>query len=642
MYKRATAAGALLVLCLLALPVYAQARSVFWQRWDVVIDNIDTAANRFDVAETHDVHFTGSFTFGSRVISRANLTDIQDIQVYSGEQALRRGCAEAPGTFCVSETSDGVSIRYYFTQPLVDTSHIFRITYSVTGALRSYEGGDQLWWTAIPPEHFGFSIGSSTVTVHMPDGFAPRAGVDPVVTYGAAANVSVEGTVVKAATTSTIRGDDRFEIRVQYPHDPAALPATWQETYDEQAAFENDVKPLLDLGAIAISALVGLGGVLGVFGLWYTRGRDPQIGPVPEHLSEPPSDLRPAVAGTLIDERADTRDVLSILLDLANRGYLVIEESQSDDFFGIWKSRTFTFKRTDKGYDDLLAFERSIMKKVFPSGQQESTLESLRNRFYTVIPEVQRDLYAELVEAGMFNAPPDRTRTRWSILGIAVAALGIGIAVVAGMLFFEPVTANSQFSPALICLPMALMTVAAALFIASQAMPAKTRAGAEEAAKWTAFREYLRNLDKYGDVHEAADQFARYLPYAVAFDLDRSWVQRFSAVEQVAVPYWYYPTYAGGRYSRGFEAGSPLPPMDHGDLARAGGDFSLDTMSGGLADGLNSISEGLTAMLNSASQVVVSRPASSGSSGSWSGGGSSWSGGGFSGGSSGGGSAGFG
>lgn len=635
MGKRAAAAGVIFLLCLLALPAYAQARSVFWQRWDVVIDNIDTAANRFDVTETHDVYFTGTFSFGSRVISRTNLTDIQDIQVYSGEQLLRPGCAQAPGTFCVSETSDGVSIRYYFTQPLTNTAHVFRITYSVLGALRSYDAGDQLWWTVIPAEHFGFSIGSSTVTVHMPAGFAPREGVDPVVTYGAAANVSVEGTVVRAVATGTIKGSEQFEIRVQYPHDPAIRPAVWQADYDEQAAFETDVKPLLDLGAIAMSVLIGLGGVLGVFGLWYTRGRDPQIGPVPEYLAEPPSDLRPAVAGTLIDERADTRDILSILLDLANRGYLVIEESQSSDLFGIWKSRTFTFKRTDKGYDDLLPFERSIVKKMFPGGKQECTLESLKNRFYTVIPEVQRDLYGALVKHGLFNAPPDRTRTIWSVLGMVVA-------VIAGVLFFGSINVFDRFSPSVMCLPLALMAVAAALFIASQVMPAKTRRGAEEAAKWVAFREYLRNLEKYSDVSDAADQFARYLPYAVAFDLDRSWVQKFRTVERVAIPYWYYPTYAGGRYSGGFEAGSPLPSADYGDLARAGGDFSLDTVSGGLAGGLNSISEGLTSMLNSASHVFVSRPASSGSSGSWGGGGSSWSGGGFSGGSSGGGSAGFG
>ncbi len=83
-----------------------------------------------------------------------------------------------------------------------------------------------------------------------------------------------------------------------------------------------------------------------------------------------------------------------------------------------------------------------------------------------------------------------------------------------------------------------------------------------------------------------------------------------------------------------------------GGLARAGGGgVSLDQMSGNLAGGLESISSGLSHMLNSASRAMTSRPqqASSGSSGSWRSGGGSWSGGGFSGGGgSGGGSRGFG
>lgn len=635
MFRRMMVILSILPLLLVVLPAAAQTRSVFWQRWDVTIDNIDTAANQFTVAETHDVYFTGSFSFGSRVIGRQNTSDIRNVRVFEGDRALTAGCSEARGTFCLSETSDGLSVRYYFFEPVNNATRVFRIEYTVLGALRVYEGGDQLWWTAIPEEHFGFSIGSSTVTVRMPAGFAPREGIDPVVTYGAPTNVRVDGGVVRATTTGTIGGNDHLEIRVQYPHDPAARPATWQAAYDERAAFETGLKPLLDLGAVALSVLIGLGGTLGAFGLWYTRGRDPEIGPVPEYLSEPPSDLRPAVVGTLIDERADTRDILSILLDLANRGYLVIEENQTADLFGIWKSRSFVFKRTDKNFNDLAPHERNVMKKVFSGSKMECTLDSLKNRFYTVIPQVQRDLYKELVAQGFFNVSPNQTRMLWT-------GAGIVLAVLATVAFALPMAMLDQFSPAFICIPLALVVVAAAMFITSQAMPAKTRKGAEEAAKWRAFREYLRNLERYTAIDEAGGQFAKYLPYAVAFDLERSWIQKFKGIDTVAIPYWYYPTYRGGYYGGGFKAGSPLPAPDYSDLARAGGDLSLDRMSGGLADSLNSFSEGLTSMLNSASQVFVSQPASKGSSGSWSSGGSSWSGGGFSGGSSGGGSAGFG
>jgi uncharacterized membrane protein len=48
-------------------------------------------------------------------------------------------------------------------------------------------------------------------------------------------------------------------------------------------------------------------------------------------------------------------------------------------------------------------------------------------------------------------------------------------------------------------------------------MPRKTAKGAEEAAKWLAFKQYLENIDKYSDMESVKEQFQVYLPYAVAF-----------------------------------------------------------------------------------------------------------------------------
>jgi uncharacterized membrane protein len=175
-------------------------------------------------------------------------------------------------------------------------------------------------------------------------------------------------------------------------------------------------------------------------------------------------------------------------------------------------------------------------------------------------------------------------------------------------------------------------------------MPSKTRKGAEEAAKWNAFERYLKDLDKR-NLETVAPHFEDYLPYAIAFGIDRTWIRQMSHVSTVGVPTWYYPTYRGGFYGRGYRAGTPLsksfggglPSASDvlpGDLARAGGGF--DGLAGDFSNSLNSISDGLTNMLNSASRTLNSRPSSSSSGGGFSGGGFSG------GGSSGGGSSGFG
>lgn len=624
-----------------ALPVMAQTRSVFWERWDVFINEVDTTANRFRVTESYEVSFTGSFRFGTAVIPLDRVERIDDIRVSDGGRPMQRACTQLPGTFCVARTAEGQSITYYFFEPVNNGRRKIELSYTVYGALRIYPDGDQLWWDAIPSEHYGFSIGRSTVTVELPSAFAPREGIDPVVTYGVPATITVNGSVITAVAQRALGGNDYLSIRVQYPHDPNARKPAWQDAFDRQRDFDENVRPLLDLGVIGAAIALGLGGSLLVFARYRTHGRDPEIGPVPTYLAEPPSALPPAVVGTLLDERADLRDVMSTLIDLSSRGYLVIEENRTEGLFGIGVRSEFTFKRTDKPLDDLRPFERTLMNNVFSGQRMERTLDSMRNVFYTVIPRIQRELYQEMVKEGFFTEDPNTTRSRWG--GMAALLLFGAVAGFVILIYAEVPT------PSLLCLPAALGLVGLTTLMLSSAMPRKTRKGAEEAAKWRAFEEYMRNLERYGGLEAAKARFDQYLAYAVAFGIDRTWLRRFTQFDDLPIPPWYYPTYMGGPYRRPYLPGSPLPRVGGdgglpGELARAGeGGFSLETVSGNIAQGLESFSNGLSTMLESASRVMTSRPQQASGSGRWSSGGRSWSGGGFSGGGgSGGGSRGFG
>ncbi|MEZ4667693.1 MAG: DUF2207 domain-containing protein [Anaerolineae bacterium] len=622
---------------------HAQSRTLVWKRWDVQIFDINTTSNRYTVTETYDIDFTGRFSFGSAIIPNLNLEQILGVQVFEDELPLRSNCdGQVAGTFCAQLTSDGLNIVYYFTQPIIDSSGQFKIRYDVMGALRIYDGGDQLWWSAIPAEHFGFPINASTITVSMPSGYAPREGIDPVETYGVPATLRVAGGNIVAVADRVLTGDESFEIRVQYPHDPNARKSEWQSVFDQRRAFSENTKPLIDLGVVALSLLLGLGGILSVYALWYTKGRDPKIGPVPAFLTEPPTDLRPAVVGTLLDEKADLRDVIAILIDLARRGYLVMEENQTEGLFGIGQRSNFVFKRTDKSLDDLVTFEKRLMTSLFAT-KLERTLESLGNSFYVVVPLLQNDLYKALVEQQLFTTSPQSTRTMWT--GISILLL-----VVAGLCFFAAESFAAELSGSLFCLPIATGIVGFAALFVGRHMPAKTRTGTEVAAKWRAFREYLIHLEKYANVDDVATRFDEYLGYAIVFGIDRIWVRRFSQVRSAQIPPWYFPTYLGGPYHGGYVAGMPLhrPSMGStmlpGELASARvGGGSLNDMSRGLSGGLENISNGLSTMLESAGRIMTSQPQPSGSSGRWSSGGRSWSGGGgFRGGGSGGGSRGFG
>ena len=78
------------------------------------------------------------------------------------------------------------------------------------------------------------------------------------------------------------------------------------------------------LGALGLLFL--LGGPAALYLLWYRLGRDKPVDMVADYLPEPPDDLAPGIAGTLLDEQADMRDIIATLVDLAQRKIISITE----------------------------------------------------------------------------------------------------------------------------------------------------------------------------------------------------------------------------------------------------------------------------------------------------------------------------
>ncbi|TMC60577.1 MAG: DUF2207 domain-containing protein, partial [Chloroflexi bacterium] len=135
-------------------------------------------------------------------------------------------------------------------------------------------------------------------------------------------------------------------------------------------------------------------------------------------MSDPPDDTPPGVIGTLIDERAEMRDIMATLVDLARRGYVNFVEGESKDFMGIGVRKKFTFVRTGKDDADLRQYERTLLAKVFMH-RNERSLDDLREKFYTAIPIIESQMYDEVVQSGYYRASPQSTRRVWTGVGIA-------------------------------------------------------------------------------------------------------------------------------------------------------------------------------------------------------------------------------
>jgi uncharacterized membrane protein len=619
-------------------PAAAQSKTLIWKRWDVDIQiNSD---GTFDVSEVYEIDFIGGdFTFGYRNITFSQFERLENFGVREGGSVYVENYSQAANTFHVSQDSAEYVVTWYYP-PTRDASRTFTVEYTVIGGIIIGDNnvGDRFFWKAVGGDH-AYPIQSSTVVVRMPPGATVDQSIEPAY-FGADASYVVSSDLTSVTfTAANIPANQEFEVGVRFPRGfiPDVKPS-WQAEYEREQGWNDIYRPIVNLAVGAAGLLFLVGGILGIYLLWLNAGRDPKVGPVPSYLSEPPSDLPPGLVGTLVDEKADLQDIIATLVDLARRGAIDMQEKERK-IFGLALSKDFVFRKRSDFDENLRPFEEMLLREVFGS-REEVELEDLRNEFYTAIPRLQRQLYKEAVSEGLFPRSPQAVRGKWLGLGIGGLVLSIGVG-------FCAAAALSAWVQAILCPFISLAVFSLALIAVSQAMPVKSRKGAEEAAKWSAFRTYLREAERYADLQQVTEQFDRYLPYSIAFGLERTWVSKFSRIPATPIPTWYFPAgmpYVPGRprYTRslaGGTVGEDMPDM-RGQAVTPG--LSLDGMADGMLGGLSSMTDGLFSMLNSTASVFRSVPSSSGGSGGgFSGGG--FSGGGFSGGGGGGGGgAGFG
>jgi uncharacterized membrane protein YgcG len=605
--------------------VQAQEKTLYWQRYDV---NLDVQTNSdILVEETQQIVLTsGTFTFGFAAIPLdrvERITDLQVSEIINGSERPYTPNSTGEYGFTTSVNENNLEITWYFP-PTSNSEHTYLLRYRVIGGLRIYPEGDQLWWKAVPPDH-NFPVRESRVTVTLPQTF-PKDQLT-VASYGAPADISYTDRGQVVFTAQDIPPDQELEVRVQFPHGVVqGSPPDWQAADDQRRQWG----PVIGVLFGGLGSVILLAGPLAVYLLWYKRGRDLPVGVVPEYISEPPDDLPAPIAGALVDEKADLQDIISTITDLARRGVLRMEEQQKEGFLGIGSGREYIFHLVDQS-KATRPYEQTLIKGIFGNGT-ERRMADLRQRFYTYIPTLQTELYNELVRAGFFPSNPNATRRNW--LGLGIVALIISFVIACGLL-----TMLGDYSPLAICPGLALIATALGLIFVAPHMPRKTAKGAEEATKWLAFKRYLQTIEKHSDLAEVRDKFEQFLPYGIAFGLERSLINKFKAVDTPAPSWWgpvILPRYGYGYPHYGGTPGGPSggPP---GPLAGEGGMPSLAGMSEGVGASLASMSEGLGAMLSSASSTLTSTPPpqTSSSRGGWSGGG--FSGGGFSGGGGGGG-----
>jgi len=414
-------------------------------------------------------------------------------------------------------TGDDVKIQIGDPDKTVTGKHVYVIHYIVRRAVNFFDHQPEVYWNAVGTE-WPFPIGKAQVLLYLP------AGVDfqkvdlrafkgpPGATNKAEAYKAADGVAARAENLAPGEG---LTLVTRLPQEAIVEPTFWQELL----WFVTDWLP-----AFLIPAFVG--GCMWL--LWWSGGRDQDGGKPIAVEWNPPTQLSPAEVGTLVDEHCDMQDVISILIDLAARGYIKIKEIKTTQLL-FFSNKDYEFtKLAAPSAQPLSEYERKFLIGVFGTSPDGACvrLSDLKEHFYVQLPAIKKAIYASLMNKHMFQQSPDEVRTTWIIL--------------ATITFFASIpTMELGHIPAGIGLLISGIIIGAL----AGAMPAKTAAGSKAARESLGFARFVKLAEKDRIRVLAKDDptmFGRLLPYALVLGAADQWAEAFKEI-MTRPPDWYEP-----------------------------------------------------------------------------------------------------
>ncbi len=197
---------------------------------------------------------------------------------------------------------------------LTDTSYTWTFHYKAVDEIMFFDQGDELRWHVFDAET-PVPIGAVRATVKLPADVAQDKMTQAVQTgYGVQYTTSTPDTRTMVYEATDIPAYTAVLDRVAgFPK--GVVKYTW--TARRIGAF------IVPKVGFVLPVLFFLGMLL----IWRRRGRDDPSKAYASYVSEPPSTLCPALAGALIDEKVDTKEVIATIVDLARRGYIEMTDT---------------------------------------------------------------------------------------------------------------------------------------------------------------------------------------------------------------------------------------------------------------------------------------------------------------------------
>lgn len=422
----------------------------------------------------------------------------------------------------ISYPGNVINIRIGDADVWINGRQTYVITYEVTNALQYFEGFDELFWN-VTGTYWDADILQASATISLSSDQTTSIEQAQCYTgrYGdreQACTVETFENGVKFVATRPLRPYEGLTVAYGFDKGIVAEPSDFQRFMWAINLADNWV---LILPFVVLIFMITH---------WRRKGRDPKVRDAVAVMYEPPrvdgKPLNAAEVGTIIDERVDARDITSGLISLAVGGYLQIEETTKEGLLSLFDSKDYVLTKLKEPDPELSTFETRLMQDVFPAGRTSITVSDMNKKFYKHISGLKKRIYDDLQKKKFFGARPDKVKGRYMLYGVLTMF---------GTVFLTAPWGLAGFVQAII----AGLVSGFIIIMFSNAMPVKTRAGAQASIEAKGFQEFMMRVEKDRLERMAGkDLFFKYLPYAIALDVADHWAKAFEGIHQEA-PSWY-------------------------------------------------------------------------------------------------------
>lgn len=416
--------------------------------------------------------------------------------------------------YTTSQSGGQIHLKIGDPDRTVSGVHTYVITYTVVRGINFFDTHDELYWN-VTGNAWPVGIQSASAEIRLPVALTDDQRLQECFTGSTSSDeqacaVTAEDEYVTSYMTDDVLSPYQgLTIVLGWPKGITTEPDRWQQI----RWF------LVDNWFVAIPFII----IFGMIGLWIARGRDPKGRGTIIPQYDAPDGLSAGLVGTVVDERADLRDISATIIQLAVKGYLMIKRIEKKKLIGTTADYEFTQKKAADSRLDV--HEAKVLEALFGSVQTKK-LSALKNEFYKDLPDIKKNLYRRVVELGYFPTSPDRVRLMYSGFGITFVVIAftfvIGMNVAAGV-----------------------MTAIAGIvaIIIAQVMPRKTKKGAEAhehilGLKWFLSVTEKERLKFHNAPEKSPREFEQFLPYAMALQVEEQWAEQFKDLYHTP-PDWY-------------------------------------------------------------------------------------------------------